>query len=297
MKILNFGSMNIDKIYHVNQIVRSHETVSTLRMNEELGGKGLNQSIALAKAGANVFHAGKVGETDGDRLVDKLEENGINVSMIQRSKNQSGHAIIQINKDFDNAIIVHGGANQEIDEKQIDAVWNEFKKEDWLLIQNEISNIPYIMKKAKDKEMRIIMNPSPITMELLTYPLELVDVFILNEVEGETLTSKKEPTEILAALKQKYPHAMIFLTLGKKGVLAWDTKKVYSQPSYVVETVDPTGAGDTFTGYLIGSMAKNIEIQECLKLASAASAMSVMNLGASNSIPELDKVIAWMKEH
>lgn len=297
MKILNFGSMNIDKIYHVNQIVRSHETVSTLRMNEELGGKGLNQSIALAKAGANVFHAGKVGETDGDRLVDKLEENGINVSMIQRSKNQSGHAIIQINKDFDNAIIVHGGANQEIDENQIDAVLNEFKKEDWLLIQNEISNIPYIMKKAKDKEMRIIMNPSPITMELLTYPLELVDVFILNEVEGETLTSKNEPTEILAALKQKYPHAMIFLTLGKKGVLAWDTKKVYSQPSYVVETVDPTGAGDTFTGYLIGSMAKNIEIQECLKLASAASAMSVMNLGASNSIPELDKVIEWMKEH
>lgn len=297
MKILNFGSMNIDKIYHLNEIVSINETVSTLSMNEALGGKGLNQSIALAKAGADVFHAGKVGETDGDMLVDALKENRVNVSMIQRSKNSSGHAIIQINKDGENAIIVHGGSNQEIEENQIDLVLNEFENGDWLLLQNEISNIPYIIKKAKEKGMRIILNPSPITKELLNYPLDLIDVFILNEVEGETLTSKNESKEILEELKKQYPHAMIFLTLGKKGSIAWDTQKTYLQPAYVVNAVDPTGAGDTFTGFLIGSMAKDIEIEECLKLASAASAMSVLTLGASNSIPELDQVKSWMKEH
>lgn len=295
MKILNFGSINIDKIYHLEEVVKLNETLNSIRLDEAIGGKGLNQSIALSKTGVSVYHAGKVGESDGKMLVDSLILNGVNVENVFYSDNATGHAIIQVNKHGENAIIVHGGANQDITIDEINNVLNNFNEEDWIVLQNEVANIGAIITKAKERKMKIVFNPSPITEELLTYPLELVDVFILNEIEGKRLTNKSNPKEIINDLMSKYDDAMIILTLGKEGSIAASKHVYVEQSSFKVNAVDPTGAGDTFTGYIIGSIAQGNSVKESMQIASAASAISVTQVGASNSIPTMKEVEDFLK--
>lgn len=297
MKILNFGSMNIDKIYHMSDIVKVKETLPSIKLEEAIGGKGLNQSIALSKTGIEVFHAGKVGRSDGMFLVDALSSNGINIDNIFYSDSPSGHAIIQISEVGENAIIVHGGANQEFTTDEIDTVLEKFTEHDWVIIQNEISNIPYIITKAKEKGMNIVFNPSPINLELFDYPLELVDIFVLNEVEGNILTDKENPEEIIGELKNKFKKATFFLTLGKEGSITERSENLIKQPAFKVNAVDPTGAGDTYTGYLIGLLAQGKSLQFSMKFASAASALSVTVVGASNSIPSYVNVEEFLRKH
>ena len=229
MKILCFGSLNIDYTYKVEHFVQKGETISSQSLQVFSGGKGLNQSIALAKAGAEVYHAGAVG-TDGGFLLRQLEEAGVNTEHVAvLDEVRTGNAIIQNDKDGDNCIILYGGANQAITREQADQVLKSFDKGDYLLLQNEINELPYIMEKAHRKGMNVILNPSPMDEKMKELPLDDVDYFLLNEVEaGQILDTGETDGEILAErLLERFPGASIVLTLGSKGSIYADGNKRY----------------------------------------------------------------------
>ncbi|MGE5630577.1 MAG: ribokinase [Caulobacteraceae bacterium] len=290
MKILNFGSLNVDYIYEVDHLVLPGETISSDNLTITTGGKGLNQSIALAKAGAAPFHAGAAGKADKDMLKGLLDSNGVNTDNIEILPVPSGHAIIQLDKSGQNCIVLYGGANQLIDKKFVDGVLENFGTGDIILLQNEISSIKYIMEKAYQKKMRIYLNPSPANNKLYEYPIHYVDTLILNEVEGGQLTGETDADRILDSLLKKYPGMKVVLTLGEHGVKYADKDRREYHGIYKSAVVDTTAAGDTFTGYFIGSAAKGMDVRDSLKYASAAASIAVSRLGAACSIPSLKEV-------
>lgn len=290
MKILNFGSLNIDYVYSVEHFVRPGETLSSHELEIFCGGKGLNQSIALARAGADVYHAGAVGEKDGKFLIDTLAENNINTEFIKTHDAQSGHALIQVDSSGQNCIILYGGTNQMIDKEHIDFVLEHFSEGDYILLQNEINMLDYIMRKAHDKGMVIVLNPSPMQSNIQDLPLENLDYLILNEVEASDLSGKESAKDILDVLTIKFPNTKIILTLGKQGAIYSDGEMRLKHGIYKVPVVDTTAAGDTFTGYFFANILNNSP-KEALRIASMASAIAVSRKGAEVSIPVLQDVI------
>lgn len=295
MNILNFGSMNIDKVYMVKDIVEKGETILTNNYDVFLGGKGLNQSIALQRAGCRVYHAGLIGN-DGQVLIDYLRDNQVNCDLIKTVDDVCGHAIIQVNEQGQNAIIVYGGSNQKIDHAYIDAVLDQTQDCDWIIVQNEISNLDYLLKKAKQAGRKIALNPSPITETLFDCALENVDLFIVNQIEAKALSHQEAIHAILKNLRVLYPNAEVVLTLGENGSIFQSKTQQLTQKAYGVKAVDTTAAGDTFTGYFLANYLSGKSAKDSLDLASAASAMSVMVKGASNSIPSADQVTQWIAQ-
>lgn len=298
MKILNFGSLNIDHVYHVDHFVKPGETIPARSFELFPGGKGLNQSVALAKAGAAVYHAGKLGH-DGGMLKEILEKSGVNTDYLESTDEVSGHAIIQVSNTGENSIIIYGGSNRTITGEYVDRVLGDFGPDDMVLMQNEINCIDYIARKCYEKGMKIAFNPSPLDEGLLkTFPFELVTLFLVNEIEGHGLTGKSEPDEILDAFMEKYPDSAVVLTLGSRGAVYRDRHTTYCHGTYEVKVVDTTAAGDTFTGYFLSSLSSGLGIPECLKRASAASSLAVSRKGASSSIPtpvEVDEALKMLK--
>lgn len=295
MKIVNFGSLNLDMVYHVDHFVRAGETLLSTRGDTFCGGKGLNQSIALARAGVPVYHAGKIGK-DGESLKQILEVSGADVSLLQTCESPTGHAIIQIDRNGQNCILLHSGANYCIEESFIDEVLSHFGKGDILLLQNEVNNVPVMIQKAHEKGLQIAFNPSPVNEELLSYPFERVKWIFINEIEGTALTGKTNPVDIADAWLAKYPHCAVVLTLGEKGVYYKDENTCAVHGVYPTKCVDTTGAGDTFTGYFISGLYEKIDISEILRRASAASAIAVSREGAAASIPAREEVIRFASE-
>ena len=290
ISILNFGSLNIDHVYHVASFVRPGETVSSLRYDRIPGGKGLNQSVALARAGAHVFHAGKVG-SDGKFLVELLRRDGVNTDWVAENGSVTGHACIQVDENGQNCIVLHGGANREITVDEVHQVLDAFHAGDWLVLQNEISCLPEIIQAAAERGLVIVLNPSPITPDLLKMDLSPVSYLLLNETEGKDLTGETQPQKITAALLGRYPNLKIVLTLGGDGALYADAASSVSVPACSVQAVDTTAAGDTFTGYFIAAVSAGEPVREALIRASQAAAIAVSRPGASISIPnkqELD---------
>lgn len=288
MKLLNFGALNIDVVYQVDHLVLPGETISSTSREINCGGKGLNQSVALARAGAQVFHAGMVGE-DGGMLLELLGEAGADISLVREVPGGSGQAIIQVDRRGENSIILYGGANQRIDEPYIDEVISQFEEGDCIFLQNEISNLRYLMERAHEAGLRLIFNPSPFEKCLLSYPLDYVDYFVVNEVEGHQFSGKTEPEEILKTLMDRHQTAVL-LTLGKEGALYGDDTGTVRHGIYQSEVVDTTGAGDTFTGFFFSALLSGQPPQDALRLASQASCITVSRPGAAPSIPTLAEV-------
>jgi len=289
MKILNFGSLNLDYTYRLDHFVRPGETEASYGRTLACGGKGLNQSAALAKSGADVFHAGAVGKEDGAVLLETLKRAGVNTDAVKVLEDvPSGSAFIQVTDSGENAIVLDGGANQAITEEDVKTVLAGFAEGDWIVLQNEISEIPFIIEQAHALGMKIVLNPSPMNESVLSMPLEYVDYFLLNEDEAARLAGPCP--DVLSALVKKYPGAAILITLGSSGCVFAENGTVHTQKSYPVTPVDTTGAGDTFTGFFIGSLAQGKGIAESLELAAKAAAISVTRKGASTSIPDLDEV-------
>lgn len=287
MKVLNYGSLNIDNVYSVEHFVRGGETLSSSKMEIFSGGKGLNQSIALSKSGVEVWHAGAVGESDGEFLLRQLEEAGVNVSLVAHTAGKTGHAIIQRDMEGQNCILLYGGANQEITKEQVDQAMSYFEEGDFLVLQNEINEIGYIMEKAHEKGMKIVLNPSPMDEKIGTYPLEYVDYFLLNEIEaGDICKENGSGEELIRKLSQKFPGAKIVLTLGGDGSMYKDGDEILTQPIYKVPVVDTTAAGDTFTGFFIGGLMRGESPKEALDHAAKAAAIAVSRAGAAPSIPD-----------
>lgn len=291
MKILNFGSLNIDYVYHVPHFLRPGETLSSTSREVFCGGKGLNQSIALARAGAEIFHAGKIGKADGQMLRDMLECNHVRTDYLEESDGPSGHAVIQVDRSGGNCILLYGGANQEIGADFIDRVLANFGEGDFLLLQNEVSGVAYMMEKAVQKRMQIVLNPSPMNEKILALPLESVDYFLLNEVEAADLCGEGTHQELLESLVARYPKAGIVMTVGKAGVLFGRAALRCEHGIYPVPVVDTTAAGDTFTGYFIAATVEGRSPEEALTLASKASSLAVSRKGAAPSIPYRDEVL------
>lgn len=293
MKILNFGSLNIDKTYNVKHFVQPGETILSLGFREFCGGKGLNQSIALARAGAETYHAWIIGY-DGAELKKALDTAGVHTQWLRELPEPSGHAMIEINEEGQNRIIVSSGTNGKVEEGYINEILTHFGEGDFLLVQNEISGIAYIMEQASEKGMKIIFNPSPINDELFTYPLDMVDIFVLNETEGRALAGMEDGDAeyILEKLSGKYPKAEIVLTLGKDGSYYQGKAGRFYQPAFRVKTVDTTAAGDTFCGYFIQVYSEGGEPEEALRKAAKASAIAVSRQGASPSIPLAEELLA-----
>ncbi len=284
MKILNFGSINIDLVYRVPHIVKPGETLASISCSRFAGGKGCNQSIALARAGAPVFHAGKVGK-DGAWIVTMLKEAGVSVRYIRRDAGPTGHAVIQVADGGQNSIVLFPGANHEITRTDIRETLAGFGRGDILLIQNEINAIPDIMKAAHKAGMQIWFNPAPFDEAIRKYPLSYVDLFIVNEVEAADLSGAKAGAPALAMLARKFPTARILMTLGAKGALLKSAVGEWKVTAPKVKAIDTTAAGDTFIGYFAAASMKGLPPEKCLAYACKAAALSVTRKGAADSIP------------
>jgi ribokinase len=298
MKILNFGSLNIDYVYKVKHFVRPGETLSSEQLDIFPGGKGLNQSIALARAGfSELYHAGMIGKEDGKFLKGLLDNNGVKVELIKEADYSSGHAIIQVDNQGENCILLYGGANRQLNEEFTDEVLGSFHEGDYIILQNEVNLLDYIITAAKKRGLIIFLNPSPMSDNIFKLPLQYVDYFILNEMEAYELCDRKDNGNIIDLLSQAYPKANIVITKGKKGVIYKGSDgEVLEQGAFDVKAVDTTAAGDTFTGYFIASVAKGYKPEKALDLASRAAAIAVSKNGAEPSIPKLEEVINnWLR--
>ena len=295
MKILNIGSMNLDMVYQMDHIVQPGETESSFGMNIFLGGKGINQSIAAAKAGAQVFHGGMIGP-DGQPFLDACKEYGVDARHIRMVEGKSGHAIIQIDKNAQNSILLFGGANQMLTEGYVDEVLADFAAGDILLLQNEVNLLPYIVDKAWEKGMQIALNPSPFNEKLDAVDMTKVSIFLLNEVEGGQITGLTDADEILADMRRRFPQAKIVLTLGKDGAVYADSTQKHFQPIFPVKAVDTTAAGDTFTGFFLAGLCEGLPIPEILKRSAKASSIAVTRPGAVPSIPWREEVEAALAQ-
>ena len=289
MKVLNFGSLNVDLVYQMDHIIRGGETFTADRLDKHPGGKGLNQSVALARAGACVYHAGNVGP-DGELLTATLQASGVNTDLIRVLDMPSGHAVIQVDRSGENSIILFSGANRAVDEGQIDAVLAHFDRGDYLILQNEINCLESIIRKAYEKGLQIVLNPSPMDQRIGKLPLEKISLFMLNEIEGNVLTGETEPDAILDGMARRFPGAKVVLTLGSRGSVYMDGDLRIRQDIYRVTAVDTTAAGDTFTGYFISALLRDMSPAQALDVAAKASAIAVSREGAAPSIPDWEFV-------
>lgn len=290
MKIYNLGSLNIDYVYQMPHFVQPGETISSTRLDTFPGGKGLNQSVALGKAGATVIHGGFANKNDS-WLVDVLKNANVDVSHLGAVDLPSGHAIIQVDPSGQNNIILFSGANYCFTPEYIENVLAAADPGDIILLQNEINDLATIFEVAHKKGLQIALNPSPFDTKLLDLPLEYVTWWICNEIEGQELSGKSEPSDILDELYARYPHSNIVLTLGSEGCLFKNSELSLFQPAHKVKAIDTTAAGDTFTGYFLGMVAAGNGIAEALQVAAKASAIAVTREGASVSIPFAHEVL------
>lgn len=289
MKILNFGSLNIDHVYRVPHFVAPGETLASTSYQKNAGGKGLNQSIALARAGAEVCHAGLIGE-DGRFLRELLQQEGVGTAWVKECGVPTGHAVIQVNDAGQNCILIHGGANAAVGEDYMRRVFSAFDQGDYALFQNEIQGLPHLIRCASEAGLKIILNPSPIGPELEESDLSLVDYFIMNEIEGKAITGREDPIEILDEMHRKYPGAGVVLTLGGEGACYGDGREYFFEAARKVTVADTTAAGDTFTGYFFAALLEGSTPGAALKLAADASAIAVSRVGAAGSIPRRNEL-------
>ena len=299
LTIHNAGSLNIDDVFRTSHIVRPGETIPSRTLERFPGGKGLNQSTALARSGAPVRHVGRIGE-DGVFLRDGLASDGADVSGIELGPVPTGHAIIQVADDGENAIVLFGGANRSWEKADLDRFLEVAEAGDVLLLQNEINLTAELMNAAADAGLRLAMNPAPMGPEVKDYPLHRLSWLVVNEIEGRELAgmdsladSDDADQAVVEKLRQLYPDAIVVMTLGKKGAIRADRDGLI-RASFPDQgpVVDTTGAGDTFMGYFLAGEVAGMERSAGLRRACAAGAIAVTRPGATTGIPLLAEVEA-----
>ncbi len=299
MKILNFGSLNVDYVYSVDYFVRAGETLKANSREVLPGGKGLNQSVALARAGAQVYHAGCIG-ADGEFLRELLNKKGVNTEYLRTIDGMQGHTIIQVDKKGENCILLYGGTNRSIGDSQIDETLAHFGQGDWLVLQNEVNSLPRIVDAAYARGMRIVLNPSPYEEGLKEVDFGKLSWLLVNEVEACQCSGSDEPERAWDVLHARYPRLSVLITLGSAGSIARavgpDGVDTVRQQAFRADAVDTTAAGDTFTGFFIGGLAEGRPLNECMRRASMASAISVTRMGAAVSIPKVEEVESRLAE-
>jgi ribokinase len=295
-KLVNLGSLCIDNVYTVPAIVQPGETVASLDYQQHPGGKGLNQSLAAARAGLDVVHVGCVG-SDGAWLAEVLASAGVAIDAIRISETHaSGHAVIQVDAGGQNAIVIAGGANRSLEEQDLERAINALEEGDWLLIQNEINDIEHILHVLSELSVGVAFNVAPADERVVDYPLDGVSLLIVNEIEAAALTHGAAPADAVDLLCRRYPTCQVVLTCGALGLRYGHADERLELPAFPVDTVDETAAGDAFIGYLMHGWLTGHGTAEALAWASAAGALAVTVAGAATSIPTAAGVAAFLRE-
>lgn len=299
-RLLNIGSINIDYVYQVPHFLRAGETLEAVSRAIFMGGKGLNQSVAAKRSGLDVIHLGVLG-ADGAFLRDFIQAEGINVRFLKTDNTLStGHTVIQVTPDAENAILYFAGTNHAIDRELVKKALQTLSPGDFVLMQNEVNDVAFCLNEAKKLGLVTVFNPAPYSPEVLNYPLDQVDVLIVNETEARGILGADlaDDDEILKSLRERFPHAAIFLTLGKRGMKCdlGQGLQPMSFKAFKVKAVDTTGAGDTFVGYAVRALmayreTKDIKVfKKEIETAMLAAATSVTREGAVPSIPKIDEL-------
>ncbi|WP_438765577.1 ribokinase [Kushneria sp. TE3] len=297
--VYNYGSINIDHVYRVPHLVRPGETLSSTDYQIVLGGKGANQTIALARAGGRVAHWGQLGHADEWALA-TLKNAGADIDDVTLLEGSSGHTVIQVDDDGENAIVLFGGTNQSFSKKRIRALINGADSKGWLLLQNECNDIEAVIRQALDRGLKVAFNPAPMTPAIRELPLTELSLLFVNRGEAAALVEMAEESDaksLIAALQQALPGTDIVLTLGSEG--AWridgERNEPLYQPARPVQAVDTTGAGDTFIGYYMAAVQAGCDASTCLERATAAAALAVQRAGAATGIPTIEEVETFLQ--
>ncbi|ALM52635.1 ribokinase [Halomonas huangheensis] len=298
--LYNYGSINLDHVYRVPHLVRPGETLASHGYLVGLGGKGANQSLALARAGGQVAHWGHLNANDfWARAL--LAEAGVNVDGILETRGPSGHAIIQVDDQAENSILLFPGANHVCGRDELKNMLTQASAGDWLLLQNECSALADAIELAHDAGLKVAFNPAPMTDAVLKLPLESCDLLFVNQGEAAWLAGLPEDSSaerLLDALNSKLPGCQLVLTLGGDGAWYQCNGQRHFQPANKVQAVDTTAAGDTFIGYYLAAVQEGCGIEDCLSLAAAAASLGVQQQGAADSIPyrrEVEQVLASIR--
>ena len=287
-KLVNLGSLCIDNVYSVPNIAASGETVASLEYAIYAGGKGLNQSLAAARAGAQVVHVGCVG-SDGRWLKQELSKSGVDVAAVRETDSPSGHAVIQVNPSGENAIVISPGANRTLNDTDIDTAFSLCEADDWLLLQNEINKMEDIFDRSS-KSPKLALNLAPVDERIRRYDLTAVDLLIVNEVEAQALSGETGVEDAFEALCARYPSCDVVVTLGRDGLRYGKGAERIVFGAFAVEAVDETGAGDAFVGYLMAAVLEGQRMRDALIAGSAAGALAATRAGAASSIPDREAV-------
>ncbi len=292
-KLVNLGSLCVDNVYHVQNIARAGETVTSLGHEIHPGGKGLNQSLAAARAGAEVIHVGCVG-TDGGSLVDVLSGSGVDVSYIRTIDSASGSAIIQVDAQGRNAIFITGGANRRVSKEQVEAAVSLLETDDWLLVQNEINDLDFVLKSAALGNVNVAFNVAPVDGRESTYLYDYVSLLIVNEIESMAVAQTDNHELAFNIIRSQYPNTKVILTLGRLGLRHGHGDNQLYVPAFEVEVVDETAAGDAFIGFYMAALLRSEPLEVALREASAAGALAVTTTGAATSIPRREEVLEFL---
>lgn len=285
MAIFNLGSINADHVYDVPHLPAPGETLAAAGFSTGLGGKGANMSVAAARAAAHVQHIGAVGP-DGRWAVERLLEYGVDTRHIHQIDTPTGHAIIAVDADGENSIILYPGANQDISTDMIGAALSTAQVGDMLLMQNETSGQAQAAAMAGDLGLRVAYAAAPFDAQATAQVIDLVDLLFLNAVEAAQLSEHMgKPLDALGV-------ADVIVTLGADGCRWINSNDGTDQsfPAVPVTPVDTTGAGDTFTGYVLAGLDRRMPMAQAISLANRAAALMVTRHGTADVIPDLSEV-------
>jgi len=289
MTVYNLGSINIDHVYRVPHLPEPGETLASSAFTSGLGGKGANQSIAIARAGGDVFHIGAIGK-DGAWTATRLAEIGVDTRFIETLGIPTGHAIINVDDNGENAIVLSSSANRALTENQVVNALFDAKAEDWLLLQNETNLGLFAAKTAKAKGLRIAYAAAPFDAETAKAMLPFIDLLAVNEIEAAQLS------HCLGVSADALPISQTLITRGAEGAVLWQEGRAISVNAFKVEPVDTTGAGDTFLGYFLAAIDAKLPPKAALRKAAAASALQVLKEGAAEAIPTAQEVSVFLKD-
>ena len=277
MTIYNLGSINIDHIYLMPHLVMPGETLAASDYQAALGGKGANQSIAIARAGSDVIHGGMINIADEDWL-DSMAEAGVDIRHIIRSDDMpTGHAIVAVDEGKgENQIILSPSANAAIPNDLIGDLLKEAQPSDWALAQNETNQTTYFLKQAKAKGLKICYSAAPFVAEVTAELLPIVDLLVVNEIEAKELSDH---------LGEDINVEHLIITKGADGADYFHQGSHHHIPAVPANAVDTTGAGDTYLGYVLAGLDQRMAILDAMKLAAKAAAFQVERHGASDAIP------------
>lgn len=285
--IYNLGSINADHVYRLTHLPSPGETLAAQSYTRLMGGKGANQSVAVARAGGRVLHIGAVGP-DGGWMVEALARHGVDVTHVARCDVESGHAVVYVDDFGENAIVIHAGANRALGVAAIEAVLAQSGPGDWLMMQNETSLQVEAARFAHERGVRVVYSAAPFEVEAVRAVVPFVTLLIVNEVEAAQMARDLGEVDV----------PVMIVTRGADGVEWRDAtgSETVTVPAPRVDPVDTTGAGDTFAGYVVAGLAEGLVPRAALQRAVAAAALAVTRPGASASIPRREDVEGFLAQ-